>query len=239
MKMFHRLQRILPAALLIAGTCLVGGCQSETLSSIRLKEWGDFSTVKTWVSSSTDLFKSSATPNLPPAPPPEISFTRYQPIYLDVASIEIVDEYKPPMQEPYVEHLLPFTPVDTMRTWVKDRLRAVGLNKSLQVIIKEASVISTKLPLPEDKSSLTTIPNRRYDAKLVVEIRIYGTDAMSEASIFITSTQANVISEGASLIERQAIFHRMLYALMESANAELERQIFKYFSKYIAYAQTP
>ncbi len=166
---------------------------------------------------------------------------RYQPIYLDVANIEFVEEYKSPMRSPYVEHLIPYSPSEAMHIWVKDRLRTVGLDKTLQVIIKDASVIATELPKPDGITGFfTDSQDWRYDAKLDVEMRIYGEGAMSEASIDVSATQSTTISEKASALPSAKPFSASMIAdLMESANAELEKNMFKYFSKYISYSQTP
>lgn len=175
-----------------------------------------------------------------PLVPADISFKQYQPIYLDVANVDFVEEYKSPMKEPFIEHLLPISPAEATRAWVRDRVRSVGLNNTMQVIIKDARVVAVDLP---QKDSLTGYfsadANRRYDARLEVEMRIYANGAMSDASVTVVSTQSNTISQKATLQERKMAFAGMTRQLMESANAELEKQIFKYFPKYIMYAQTP
>lgn len=174
-----------------------------------------------------------------PAPPPlpEMSFTRYQPIHLDVANVDIIEEYKSPAREPHVEHLLSLSPAEAMRIWVKDRLKGSGANKSLQIIIKDASVIRHDADTQDQLFG--PAPNRRYDARIEVDMRIYGTDAMSEANVNVIANQTITMSDATSLDERNRIFYRMIYDLMESANAELEKQIFTYFHKYILFAQTP
>ncbi len=172
-----------------------------------------------------------------PPPLPDMTFTRYQPIYLDVANVDIIDEYKSPQQDPNVEHLLSISPSEAMHIWVKDRLKGAGANKSLQIVIKDASIIRHRAETQD--ALLGPAPNRRYDARLDIDLRIYGTDAMSEANINVIATQTITLSDSASLDERNRIFYRMVYDLMESANAELEKQTFTYFHKYILYAQTP
>ncbi len=173
----------------------------------------------------------------PPAPG-EPSFTRYQPIYLHVGSIDLVEEYQSPMKPPNVEHLIPYSPSDAMHIWIKDRLRAVGAENSLQVIIKDASVISTLLPESGGIGGIITLSHdRRYDARLEVEMRIYaGDDAMSKASIDVVATRSVTINEKASLAERSAIFRKMIFDLMESMNAELEKNMYQYFGNYINYS---
>jgi len=173
----------------------------------------------------------------PPTPQVEPNFTRYQPIYLDVGSIDIVQDYESPMKPPNVEHLIPYSPDDMMHIWIKDRLRSVGTEKTLQISVKDASVISTLLKQPD--GVLPSLNNsNRYDARLEVEMRIYGTsDVMSLASIDVTATASTTIAAKASLAERKAIFNKMMFDLMEHMNAELEKNIYRYFGSYINYSR--
>jgi len=175
-----------------------------------------------------------------PEPGPSINFTRFQPMYFDVAKIEMVDEYKSPMQPPNVEYLLPVSPAEAMHRWVKDRLRTVGMDRSMQVIIKDASVIATQLPKPQGVNGFfTDSQDKRYDAKLSVEIRIYGEGAMSEANVTASVTRSITINQKASVAERTAIFRRLVYDMMDAMNAQLEQNMFMYFGKYISYSHTP
>lgn len=177
-----------------------------------------------------------------PAPParPDVSFTRYQPLYMDVNTIDVVEDYKSPRALPNIEHLLPQSPADAMRTWVKDRLRTTGANRRLEVHIKDASVLATPLPKQSGIEGVFSPDAKRYDARIEVEMRVYGTvSAMSEASIDVAATRSVTINESASLSERNTIFRDMTYQLMESLNAEIEKNMFLYLSNYISYAKSP
>lgn len=173
----------------------------------------------------------SSCSNPPPAIPRDMNFKRYQPIMMNVGRISFLEDYQSPRHPPYVEHLLPITPAEAMKKWVDDRLRVAGTNKFMQVIVKDASVIST--PIPD--SGLSLGKSRRYDAKLSVEMRIYGEGAMSEASIQTTATRSITIPESASLRDRENAFRRMIFELMETMNAALEQYMFQYFGDYIVY----
>jgi hypothetical protein len=174
-----------------------------------------------------------------PPPPMELGFTRYQPIYLNVGVIENVDEYKSPMTLPNVEHTLPYSPTEAMHIWVQDRLRAVGVNKTLQVIIKDASVVETDLPKPGGvQGFFTDSQDKRYDAKLEVELRIYGDDALSEANIHVSASRTTTIGEHASVAEREAVFRKLIFTLMDAMNAELEKNIYQYFGNDISYSHS-
>lgn len=179
------------------------------------------------------------------SPPPTVipnslSFTRYQPLYFNVAKVEVVEEYKSPMRAPYVEHLLPYSPAEAMQIWVKDRVRATGSDGVLQIVIKEASVTTTALPRAELGSFLTMDRDKRYDARLVVEMRIYARDsALSKASIAVTGIRSITLPESASNNTRNGVFRRLIFDLMELENAELEKNIFTYFGDYIDYSHSP
>lgn len=172
---------------------------------------------------------------------PPLTFTRYEPIFLDVSNIEIVDEYKSPTQPPYVEHLLPYSPAEAMRIWVKDRLRAIGSSKSLQVIIRDGSVKATELHKDNGIEDFFTIDqDYRYDAVLEVELRIYEYGSpLSKANVSTTVRKSITMSENAGAQRRNGIFRKLIADMMDQANAELERNMFLYMGNYISYSQNP
>ncbi len=157
-----------------------------------------------------------------------LSFTHFQPIYMAVSSIQVVEEYKSPMRPPYIEHLIPYSPAEAMRIWVRDRMRTAGGEKTMQVIVRNGSVTATD-----------TNAGRRYDAKLEVELRIYGDGIISEASVFINGTRNITISAGAGDSERNKVFRKLIGDLMEELNAEMEKNLFQYMGKYISFTQSP
>lgn len=168
--------------------------------------------------------------------PQPISFTQYPLIQLNVANIEIKDEYTSPQQKPNVEHLMPVSPAEAMHGWVADRLRATGGSRTLQVIIRDASVKETELPRTEGvKGVFTNDQAYRYDARLDVEMRIYGDRALSEASLNTLGTRSETIPENASVLSRDKAFNTMIKKLMMDVNAELEKNIFTYFGRYLDY----
>lgn len=172
-----------------------------------------------------------------------LSFTQYQPIYMAVSSIEIIEEYKSPMHPPYVEHLIPYSPAEAIRIWVRDRLRTTGSSRTMQVIIHDGSVRATTLGNPSTVSKyvswLPTRSDKRYDAKLEVEMRIYDRGVISEASIFVTSTRSITLPDGAGAATRSNAFHKMIGDMMEGFNAEMEKNMFMYMANYISYSQNP
>jgi hypothetical protein len=179
------------------------------------------------------------------ANPPEVarvaapSFAQSTPFSLDVADVQIVEEYQSPLRAPNAEQLFPTTPAEAMKSWVHDRIRAAGTDGQLSVIIKNAAVIETTLPKTQGlKGTFTNDQEARYDATLTVEMRVYKRGgAMSDASLSVTATRSQTVPEKASAYERDRIFNQILTDLMTSINAELEKNIQQYFGAVLVYGQ--
>lgn len=167
---------------------------------------------------------------------PPISFRDSTPIVLNVLTVDVVQEYKPPLAPPNVEHLFPITPAQAMRQWVKDRIKAVGGDHRLEVIIKDASVVENRLALtPGLKGAFTNEQEARYDGRMAVELRIYGERIVSEANIEVTANRSRTIDERSSVTQRDRIYYQMTRQMMQDMNAELEKNIYQYFRNYVRY----
>lgn len=175
-----------------------------------------------------------------PSSGPAPNFRKYQPIYMKVSSIEAVEDYKSPMREPNVEHLMPYSPADAMQIWIKQRLKASGGANTMQIIIKDASVIAKDLPTKEGVAGLfSNEPDKEYNARLEVEMRIYGDAALSDASIDVVATRTMRITRDASAASRDAQFRIMLNEMMTTMNAEMEKNIYQHLGPYVNFARTP
>lgn len=183
--------------------------------------------MKPWILAALAALLLSACDSKPqPVEYKPLYFTQYQPIYMAVSSIEIVEEYKSPGRLPNVEHLVPYSPAEAMRIWVRDRLRTSGGDKTMQVIIKNGSIVHGSGDL--------------YNARLEVELRVYGSrSVVSEASVFATATRGVTVPAGASGSQRNMIFRKMIGEMMDEFNAELEKNIFMFMGDYISYSQSP
>lgn len=169
-------------------------------------------------------------------PPPQakaLSFAQYAPITLDVADVQVNTNYRSPLAAPNVEHLFPTPPAEAMKIWVRDRIRPVGMARRLEVNIIDASVKEVPLERTKGiKGAFTKDQAKRFDARMEVEMRIYGTSPLSEASLNVIATRSQTLAEDASPAARDAVFDRMTAELMTSVNAELEKNIYQYFSNY-------
>ena len=179
-------------------------------------------------------FATSCAAPQPPEQPP-ISFNKYPAINVNVANIEVVEAYKSPLAAPNIEHLMPYSPTDALKIWIKDRLKATGSEKLLQITIVDAAVTSTDLPKPTGFSTFFTVAqDKRYDARLEVEMRIYGDEPLSEADTSVTVTRNITIPENSSVASRKVAYEQMLHELMDMLNEKLERNMQTYFGNYVS-----
>lgn len=171
-----------------------------------------------------------------------IAFKQYLPIHMAVSKIDVIEEYKSPMVPPYVEHRIPYSPAETMDIWVKQRLRAVGLENRMEVIIKNGAVTATELPKQSGIGGFFTgEPDKKYEAYLEVEMRIYDESgsAMSAANVNAKASRTVVINESATVQEREEAFRKMITELMTLINAQLEKNMFMFMSGYISFSHNP
>jgi|GEM_PF-1415361 len=188
------------------------------------------------------LFKSGMETNFTLMGPPkasavrekheETNFKRYTPVYLKVYKVSVVEDYQSPRREPNVEHLLAISPTDAVQSW-SNRLRSSGGIYHMEVVIRNASVVSS----PAQDGNAEN-PNRRYDATLDIELRIYNRSGVLTASVGTVANRSAMIREQTGADERRDIFRRMMFDLMDMANSQLEQKMFKHFTAYIDYSKS-
>lgn len=174
----------------------------------------------------------NAAPTVPSYP--AIHFIQ-APFSLDVANIQFVQEYTPPLTAPNLEHLSPITPSSMVRTWAKDRLLATGRGKQLKVVIKDASIIEKQLPRTEGLTGMfTKDESALYEGHLQVKLEIYGNDPLFPAAeITANVTSSKSISEDASVNERQQLLYALSKSMIQDLNGQMERNIAQYFGQYM------
>ena len=164
----------------------------------------------------------------------EITFEHLGSFQLDVAQIEVLDEYVPPFKPPYVEHIFTTSPATVAARWGRDRLKAVGTSRKARFIVRDASVAKTLLEIEDGlEGALTTDQSERYQARLSVVIDIVSEERGREAYVEASAVRVRSVPEDATLNERQRLFHAMTEGLMADLNAALERNILEHLNKYV------
>lgn len=172
----------------------------------------------------------------PPAPRyPELTYGHYGVIGLDVASIEFVSLYVPPLKQPHVEHLSPANPIAAMERWSNDRLRAVGRDGFARVVVSNASIIETPLQVKGGvRGWFTTDQEARYDAVIEVEIQIRDAGGVQRAFTRAKAERSRTVREGASVTDREGALFQLVEATTTEINSELDRGIRQYLQRYVS-----
>ena len=122
---------------------------------------------------------------------PEITFTHLPSISLDIATIDVVQLFEPPLKPPHVEHEMPIQPHMAVSRWVSDRLKPTGSSGHAKVTIRDASVIEESLKSVGGlRGAFTTEQSERYVGKIEVEIEAVGGKGLRTASAVARTQKA-------------------------------------------------
>jgi hypothetical protein len=170
----------------------------------------------------------------PPALLPDLTFSHLDTIDLNVDSIEVVENYVPPLRGPNIEHLFPQPPSQAARRLAEDRFRALGTEGRAQFVIDTASVVETDLPVEKGLRGAVTVDQaRRYDATLTVTLEIRNDRGFRQAFATATAERSQTVPEDLTLNERRAIQHRLVEVLLNDLNVALEAKIAEFLSAYM------
>jgi hypothetical protein len=169
----------------------------------------------------------------PPDPLPELTFAQLEKIQLNVASVEIIESYIPPLRGPNIEHLFPLSPTQAARRWSEDRLTALGTEGRAQFVIDTASVVETALRVEKGLRGAVTVDQAsRYDATLVVTLEIRNDRGFRLAFATARAERSLTVPEDLTLNERNSIQFRLVEDLMADLNVALEAKIAEFLSAY-------
>ncbi len=163
---------------------------------------------------------------------PQLTFAHLSPLRLNVARIDVVSEYRPPLRAPNVEHLFPTPPLTAMKQWAKDRLRAVGRSGSARLVITKASAIETALAVQTGlKAVFTKQQTQRYD--LVIEARLEVSGPGGSGTTSAHATRFSTVREDASINEREKIWFDLTEALVNDFDKVMEKNIRRHLRAWL------
>ena len=164
----------------------------------------------------------------------DIDFGHLKPFLLDVANLEIVNTYKPPFKDPYVEHLVPLSPTEAAWKWATHLLRPVGDEGTARVTISDARIVGEALEVNQDlKSLFTTEQAARYSARIEITIDILDDRRISRAYASGKATANSTVSEDANLAERDEMMIQLTETLLGTFHSAIESQIEQFLAPYL------
>ena len=155
---------------------------------------------------------------------PEQTFRHLPPISLNVAKIDIVLLFEPPLKAPHVEHEMPVPPHKAIERWVVDRIRTVGISGQAVLTVRDASVVEKRLkPLGGIRGTFTKEQAERYDARVEVEISAIDGRGLRSAKAMTTSSRSRTVPEDATLRQRQVLWYELTERVMQDFDRTLKQ----------------
>jgi hypothetical protein len=174
---------------------------------------------------------------VPPPPEPvypQITFRTLAPFRLAVASVELVEAYRPPLRAPHVEHESPVPPAVPLRRWVSERLVAAGGAGTVRATIRDARITETALPVNQDfEATLRTEQVARFDGRVELVVEVLDERGMQLAAVHAEATRSRTLPEDATLREREEILFQIAEDLANDLNRVLEENIPRYLGAYL------
>ncbi|MCW5729539.1 MAG: hypothetical protein KIT20_02180 [Alphaproteobacteria bacterium] len=162
---------------------------------------------------------------------PDITFANREPIRLDVASVEIVNEYVPPLSAPNVEHTFPVSIAVAAERWGRERILPAGPQGVARIVVRDASAREAGLKRTGGVRGLfTTDQSERYDARVEVTVEVRGAAGNRSGYASATAQRSRTVAENLTLNEREQLQFELVEALMKDLDSELERNIRQYMS---------
>ena len=157
---------------------------------------------------------------------PEITFAHLPKVGLNVTKIEVASEFRPTLQAPHIEHLMPSSPDKAMRRWAEDRLQAKGVTNVARFTINEATVTEAPLAVESGfKGAFKKQQAARYEAKVAATIEIVDERGFRRAFASSRVSRSQTLGEDASLNDRDRLWFELVDALMKDFNAEMEQDL--------------
>jgi hypothetical protein len=164
---------------------------------------------------------------------PELTFTHKPSIRLNVAKIEIINEYRMPFKAPNIEHLVPVAPGATAERWAADVLKPAGTRGTAQFVITRAPFTEEKLKTKSGIQGIFSIDqSERYEA--VLEARIVILDGNRRVgTVRAIASRSRTAREDASPNQRAKQWYAMVERLMADFDAEMRGQVGTHLRKHL------
>ncbi|MFO0998243.1 MAG: hypothetical protein U1F33_16295 [Alphaproteobacteria bacterium] len=157
---------------------------------------------------------------------PDLAYAQLPPIRLNVRAVEVIWSYEPPYKAPNVDHLFTTPPGRAAERWANDRLKPEGTEGLARFIIRNASVIQTRLKTTSGVPGLfKNEQSDRYDGVLEVELRAQDDAGRKDAVVTARATVSQTVAENTTLNELEKTWFGMTETLMRELNKQLESNI--------------
>jgi len=171
----------------------------------------------------------------PPAPTfADIRFNKEPPIALNVANIQVVDEYPAQLDPPHVEERLPVPLPHAAENWCRDRLVAAGPAGSVVATITDASVLEARLKTEGGLTgAFTTQADTRYDATIAIRVDVKDEHGFTVRSANAIAQRSQTTLQDITPNDRDKILYKLEMDLMTDLDRQLETSIRSNFGGFL------
>lgn len=164
---------------------------------------------------------NSIAPNVP-----QMDFKQYGIQRLNVERIKIVNDYKPPLREPNVEHNFVTPPYVAAQQWAQNRFQAVGNIGQATVRVLDAKVIHQNMPVRNGVEGMFyNDQGEKLEARLVVRVEVespqYENIPYAEAEVVRNMT----LPENITLAERDRAYQQLTTDMISELNRVMTQSI--------------
>ena len=179
------------------------------------------------------LVPACASEPLPEGPKP-IRFDDKPKFRMNVARVQLLDNYQPPRAAPNVEHLFPTSPARAAGDWARDRLEAAGVSGTARFVIRDASVVEEPLPQTGGiRGTFTDEPTDKYNCTLIVALEILSETGERLAYVEVEARLTRSIDAAGSPLARELAFNRMTRDLMTALDQRLDENLRTTLKDYV------
>lgn len=171
--------------------------------------------------------------NAPPVTEtPQLVFDTLPVINMNVARIEIVDGYQPPMRAPNVDHLFKQPPREVARRVLEKQLVANGSVNTLRVTIVDASVVKKDLRLTGGVAGFfNNEQSEEYSSRVHLKFDLLSEENPGNvvADAFVTSERSQTLLEDSSPADRDMAFFNLDEEIMKDLRHGIEGTVRRTF----------
>ena len=166
--------------------------------------------------------------------PVVFDYSQFEKLTFLSSKIEIVDDYKQTFQDPYVEHVVEFSPSDRLIDWANNNIRGFGNENSLVILIKNASIVSSTIKEDEKVLGIIKKPEEiKYELNFEILFLVYDdlNNVNGKTNVKISRYVTSLSS--LSLDNRDQVLNDLIYSGLKDLSIKSKELTNKYISRYI------
>ena len=163
----------------------------------------------------------------------EFDYSQFEKITLLSNNIEIVNEYTPTYDKPFIDHTLEITPIDRLSEWINNNIKGLGVENKVIIIINDSSISVSQIDNNEKVMGIVKKQNEiKYQLKYNVMYILYDDSDTIIGKTNVKIERSTTSGTQISLKEKDIILNNLIYYSLEDFVMKSEESINKYLGEY-------